>query len=388
MPYITGEAAGHLDLLDKLRQFVCGHGLVDGITFSGAGAGTLGPNSGDPFTVGRPGAPTETWTVECTQAYDGGTETPAEFSVTGSVSGAQDPATAGEDYDNGFVGFLIEDVEGDRFQVGDTFTIEIVEAPMAEAGQQWQQLRWRENPADEGEWEWIARGPGLDGNQEIFVGVRSFSSVSGDYYNLEIRGYTGFVESDAWENQPGASPSSSILLFQSGIPFWFVANGRRFYGAARVSTIYASWYGGFFLPYATPNQYPYPITVGGMYAGRANVRWSNETTSHRFPWRGPHGASGNRLLVRFIDGSWNQYSVFPWGGGSTYRPLNQDQDYAVYPLVLYNNDNIFGEMDGVFHVTGFANSVEDIIPRNGVDHVMIQDVFRTGFNDYVALALE
>jgi hypothetical protein len=67
-------------------------------------------------------AVTETWTIECVNADNAGAE---EFSVTGSVSGAQPNAIVGQPYDNGIIRFKI--VEGStNFAVGDKFTIDMV----------------------------------------------------------------------------------------------------------------------------------------------------------------------------------------------------------------------------------------------------------------------
>lgn len=46
-----------------------------------------------------------------------------------------------------------------------------------------------------------------------------------------------------------------------------------------------------------------------------------------------------------------------------------------------------GELDGMYSVPGYGNSVENIITANGVDHLVVQDVYRTGYSDYWALKL-
>lgn len=392
MAYKQGTAQGHLAFLDELRRWVCGFGELIDQSFTGAGAGTLEPTSQDPFTITRPGTVTEVWTVECTAAYDGGTEAPAVFSVTGSVSGAHDPATAGVDYDNGFLRFVIEDDEGQRFQVGDTFTIEVEQGEFAGLGEAWEEMRWR-NRAPDGfpnDWEWIGKGPGLSGDDEIFVGIRSLSSVSGDWYNLELRAFTGYVEENSFTTQPGVSPARYVLMFQGGIPYHIVANGRRIIFGALVSTIYVHGYLGFYLPYATPNQLPYPIMVLGCWSGSESTRWSNSTTSHRFGY----SHNPNRTF-RHVNGEWQGGIAWPWsesGGGADVlmRPVNDDNDYTVLPIMLYETSpsNILGELDGVYHITGFGNSTADVISINGTDYVVLQDIFRTGFNNYIALRAE
>ena len=55
-----------------------------------------------------------------------------------------------------------------------------------------------------------------------------------------------------------------------------------------------------------------------------------------------------------------------------------------------NNDadhDLFGELDGCYHISGFNNAVENIITVDGVDHLVVQNVHRTGVEDYWALRL-
>ena len=49
---------------------------------------------------------------------------------------------------------------------------------------------------------------------------------------------------------------------------------------------------------------------------------------------------------------------------------------------------MFGELDGVFHITGFNNAVENTFVIDGLTHVVLQDVWRTGFNDYYAIRMD
>ena len=56
---------------------------------------------------------------------------------------------------------------------------------------------------------------------------------------------------------------------------------------------------------------------------------------------------------------------------------------ALLPFILAG----LGEMEGCYCVPGYANAVENIINVGGVDHLVVQDVFRTGYSDYWALKL-
>ena len=49
---------------------------------------------------------------------------------------------------------------------------------------------------------------------------------------------------------------------------------------------------------------------------------------------------------------------------------------------------IFGELDGVYHISGFNNAVENTVEIDGVTHVVMQDVARTGHIDYYAVRMD
>ena len=69
-----------------------------------------------------------------------------------------------------------------------------------------------------------------------------------------------------------------------------------------------------------------------------------------------------------------------WGGSTRECP---DGSYPLLPFVLAG----LGEMDGCFAVPGYANAAENIVTVGGVNHLVVQDVFRTGYSDYWALRL-
>ena len=165
------------------------------------------------------------------------------------------------------------------------------------------------------------------------------------------------------------------------------------------------------MPYATPTQYPYPVLCGGCLPGATNTRYSDITYQNWFK-----GNTG-RLLMRKIDGSWISPHVGEYYDHKVYDPngsdigsikhqlrnisdssLTADGWYGLLPLVLsfsgtgavYMSDvnaDVFGELDGVYYVSGFNNAVENLIIHNGVTYYIIRDAWRTGFNDYLALRL-
>lgn len=244
--------------------------------------------------------------------------------------------------------------------------------------------------------ELILQGEGLDGAQEIFVGLRAYHNVAADVYNISVAGFTGYVAANAFTAQPG--------YFESGIPahnnridYWLAVNAQRIAFGLKVGTpVYEHGYAGFFLPYATPSQYPYPLAVGGMLTATPETRFSD--TAHSMYLRGNRG----NFKMRAVDGTWKQVDCYPWtaealtqGGtsnwltGTTASVRDTGDTYPLLAAVLSDNGpNIYGELDGVRHISGFNNAVENTLTIDTVPWVVMQDVGRTGFPDYYALRLD
>lgn len=368
MAYQIGTANGHTGLLDAVRRFLTGYATLGTPAFSGTGPGTI--TGVDTATAGI----TETWTIACTDATTPGAEL---WSVTGSVSGAQAGATTGVAYSISKLAFTIT---GSGYAVGAQFTIASTRGQLATLGQAWAQNRW----TTAGDYELWLQGPGLAGTDEIFMGLRSYQNVGSDYYNLALAGATGFVTGNTWASQPGHSGDRGVALWNGSIPYWIRANGRCAVVAAKVATVYASFYFGKYLPYQSPGQYPYPVAVSAMLGSASATRYSDTSASHSMGFKG----SSSRMVQRWIDGSWITPDCRPWMGGS---PAWRDSGgaYPLQPIILNSSSGNYGELDGVYHCPVFGgNAVEDIITVGGVQHVLIQDLFRTGVADMIAIRLD
>ena len=235
--------------------------------------------------------------------------------------------------------------------------------------------------------ELILKGAGYSGTEEIFVGFRTYHDVAADYYNLLAAGFTGYVAGNTFDTQPG-SRLSGVPAHNQRIDYWLTVNPQRIALAMKVGTpVYESAYVGKMLPYALPSQYPYPVVCAGMLTSASATRFSD--TTHSMGYKGDRAAMG----VRFNSGSWVQMHTWPWqnsmlaGGSSQMRPT--DGRYPLCPVVLNDNtSNVYGELDGIYFVSGFDNTVESTFTIGANTYVVIQDVARTGFFDYYAMRLD
>ncbi|MCA0240164.1 MAG: hypothetical protein LCI02_04835 [Proteobacteria bacterium] len=255
--------------------------------------------------------------------------------------------------------------------------------------------------------ELLLMAPGMSGTEQIFVGLRTYQDAGADLYNLLVGGFTGYVSSNTFDTQPGAF-LSGVPAHNNRIDYWLTINGQRLVLAMKVGTpVYETIYLGKFLPYATPGQYPYPLLVSGMLTGAAATRFSE--TLHSFGFKGawPSGNQRPNVALRRVDGSWVQPWCWPWyaAGGSegwlassTFALRDTNGQYPLLPIVLHDNSsttawpatqgNVWGELDGVCFVSGFDNGVENTLSIGGVDWVVVQDVWRTGHIDYIAMRLD
>lgn len=236
--------------------------------------------------------------------------------------------------------------------------------------------------------EVIWKAPGLSGLEEIFFGIKTYQSIASDYYNFKIGAFTGYVPGNSFETQAGNSTILGIPLWNQVIPYTLVANGQRLIIHAKVETMYETAYLGKYLPYATPVQYPYPVIAAGMLTSASATRYSD--TSYVAWFKG----NRNNFRLRHVDGIWktpdSNYSVVV----KQLRNTNSDSDvtdgyYGLHSIVLSDSTpNVYGELDGLYYISGYNNAVENTIVVDGITYLVSRDAWRTGFNDYIALRLQ
>lgn len=281
----------------------------------------------------------------------------------------------------------------------------------------------------------VLRGPGLSATDQVYVGLKLLLSTPGDSYELYVYGMTGVIPS-ALEltNHVNVSPGESCFLDVGSMNYWFVANGRRFVVVAKMSTVFQAIYAGLFLPYGDPTQYPYPMILGGT------TNPQNTTSARMTTWRDSNEAHRMFISSRRLSSSYQQYPSLvmltpmgEWKYVSGYpedsspvalAPRNYGEDPSLFiyddvlqssgDLIGYNwmreqfgpcfdgsytltpftmiqwdaTSQVFGVLDGVYNAPGQNLGSEDIIQISAVDHLAVNDVYRTGTGDYWALKLE
>jgi len=280
----------------------------------------------------------------------------------------------------------------------------------------------------------LLQGPGTSGTAEVLIGMRLFEDVPGDRYHIRISGATGIlVGSDSYDAHVNSTPQHVYIPLDAGaMSYWFVANGSRFVIVVKISTVFEAAYAGLFLPYSDPIAYPYPLFIGGS-AGNFDLEnspedWRDATDGHTHFTNPQLKLNVSRFgsPAKMLDpaGLWTDGENYAYTDASSNMligPLNHNgfweyegendavNEYWYQPRYLYgrmreafggdfplwrmeltgqDGPTNFGVLDGVTFCQQFQNSAENLITIGGVDHLVVQNVFRTGEFDYWALALE
>jgi len=235
------------------------------------------------------------------------------------------------------------------------------------------------------------KGTGDNGYDEIYNSLYIFEDASTDKYHFRVYGALGMK---------GTSPNyyriKSILqycaLWNNPMDYWLVCNGRRVIMYAKVSTKYAGLHFGLVRPFATPEQYPYPMVVGGTHYIR--VSWTSNANTAWWDNREHVCAisADNRILENYVD-------VWPKEGASELDKMIDcmDGSYSLIPLIVVSNNTntnsdstmyAIGQVEGLYHVSGFNQSAENILTIGSDNYVVFPKFADTGRNDWVALQLK
>lgn len=274
----------------------------------------------------------------------------------------------------------------------------------------------------------MLRGPGLADQDQVYVGMRKAARPAQDQYWFEFRGATGPLAGGlTFYDHIKVSPASTRIFTDSGImEYWIVANGRRFAMVLKISTVFESMYAGLLLPYASPLNYPYPLVIAGS-AGPADMglsvgSWRTESAYHSaFVYPTGYMGGGNQVNANLWllrpNATWesgisdpnNGIILHPYTPGGDFHAASHGTfDYnpaaiialmtdaygggrLLTPITLcqqQGGDATYGIFDGIFACAGVANAAENIIQLDGVDHLVVQNIFRSSFYDYFAMALE
>jgi hypothetical protein len=307
------------------------------------------------------------------------------------------------------------------------------DSTLVSLGQNWTELATNATPYSHTEvnsvvntieFETYLKAPGLSTTEQIYVQIGAYTNGTLGIFNWRLKGALGYNSSNGFFNQPGTSPDAFVYLWNSSIPYWFIANGQRVIVVAQISTVYETLYLGKFLPDGTPGQYPYPLFIGGtggdgtsingggqgadtQASTRAHSDVSNYHAAFFDPacafhcdvaaawqvwnhWNGGtdnHSSSTNNQINPYADDGNSGAGQTNVPGGMKWLVTNADGSYPLLPVRLeqfITSPNLVGTLDGVFATTGEGNSSGSTYTVGGDTYLAIQDTFRSARQNFVA----
>lgn len=372
MAWMIGTASDYKDCLDQVRQFTQKAFAAGAITPGGG-------NTGDGVIYGASASHnsvSETWTITATSATN--------FTVSGSVSGAQVDATVGTPYSIDEVSFIINDGDA-AFVATDSFTF-----PVAGSTAEWVQDRWDTDYDGSGGYELIQHGIG-GGSDEVYVGYNTKTDAS-TYWNWLITGLTGYVPANDMINQPGYFPYYDCLNNSSSFPFTCIFTSRHIKVMPIIGAVYGGTYAGWILPHATPSQWDYPMFCGGSSDDVGQLLGGTED-EHTLYWNAFSDEKSGAVLDISV---WNEINTFNprhYGDFANFRPT-QDDLMLLYPAVPIHeaSNNVYGALEGVYYPTPFIPSTGlltegDVISTADATALCFRDITRAGAGNIIAMDL-
>jgi hypothetical protein len=264
----------------------------------------------------------------------------------------------------------------------------------------------------------ILEAPGNDGDSEILVGIHLFERQDADYFNWEICGFDAFAASSAFYQQAGFHGELYLPLWDASIPYWFIADGRRVIVVAKLNTQYEIAYLGLADAYFTPDQWPYPLVLGGSLAlgdpptwESTDFRWSKADSEHQaFTHSDPgsgalHDVNLHQLRARDWSGDWRGFRglendavpyptslknlVWPVCCGLSFLDTNLDGGTMRWPVMLNTGTpNTIGELRGVAVISGQGLTAETTLEDGAIEWMAFHNITRTDRDDFLAIALD
>jgi len=275
--------------------------------------------------------------------------------------------------------------------------------------------------------EYVWQAPGNDGDSEIFVGIHAFERQDADYFNWELAGMDAWLSTSRFYQQAGFQGNLYLPLWDDTIPYWFICDGRRVIVIAKISTQYEIAVLGLAEPYYSPNQWPYPVVLGGSLShgefllwNDTDYRWSLSDNRHRAPTHADVGAAPSasgeqppwhsQLRVRNLDGAWkalegtlsdsitgtpnvDRHILWPTRCGLSQLDPGPDGNYDLWPVMMMIGNvgmgyNTPAQLPGIAVVSGQGLTAETLIRSGQVDWIVLPNIFRNDRDDFCAVGLD
>ena len=263
------------------------------------------------------------------------------------------------------------------------------------------------------------QAPGNGASARVYLNINTEHDEGNAFYSWKMYGATGYDAGESYGAMPGAGGPAYFNLWQNVITYWFYANDRRVIIDAKCSTNYMSTYAGFFLPFALPTEYPFPYALIASYPdieapdlnnarnsmiadpGSGGAAWYRRRTTEDWvqienqsdsvvsiapvsgqrPFIWPHKTG--RTETSFAPGDPNYWSA----NGFHEMKLNANNESVLMQCHIIDLDDltVVGGLEGVFSVTGFNRTTEQVLTLGARTFKLFQRAFRNQPGDFFAV---
>jgi hypothetical protein len=237
--------------------------------------------------------------------------------------------------------------------------------------------------------ELFVKGVGISGNDEIYIGFKPYYNRVNDYYNYNLGCAIGYWDEYEFYAQPGIK-AFSFAGHNLEIEYFVNCNKQRIFGILKVNNNYQHFYVGKYNSYSFPHEYPYPVFINGTAAVSVLSRYSVRTIH---PYR-----NGDYYSNRIND--WQTSTTYPFNMAAYQTdglwltsafnvvrclPTTYDLNtkYTLVPAYMY-----YGELDGVYWVSGYNLQAEDTITVDTKTYICLPVAASRAIGDYLAFSME
>lgn len=228
---------------------------------------------------------------------------------------------------------------------------------------------------------------GISGTEKIYIGAMPYINSDGVHGYVQWKAYKYWQEGMSFTDTTLGTTYNSFgfALWNSDTDFWLFVNQQRVIAVSCIQTVYNSAYAGFFNRFAMPHEYNYPLCV--ITSDDTSMSYDSTSGDREFI---PNSHRVNFMQEQNV---WEDFT----SSHTSLLPIQQDTGYlvemhyptganrALLPIYIYYNGNIYGQLDGVYFNPGDVNSSESEITVNGDTYIVFEDVFRHGWNQFMAV---
>lgn len=189
--------------------------------------------------------------------------------------------------------------------------------------------------------ELYLRGLGSTETENVHVNFQTFGDAFNDIFTWRVRGATAYNGGATFETQPNTGPRSILVLSDNAMNYWFYVSDRRIIVVVQVGVAYFAMYAGFFLPYATPLEYPFPLYI----AATSDIDVGPAVLNAGY--RNFADPGGLAAYIRDFSGIWREVRNHGFAAAQedSYQNLSGSQPYTMWPynpgqVNLGNSDTV------------------------------------------------